>query len=86
VAAAFTVFCALSSAGYVINDILDVEKDRAHPVKRLRPIAAGCIRPGTATLVAVLLLACGLVAAIALDLRFAAVALGYVVLTFSYSR
>jgi 4-hydroxybenzoate polyprenyltransferase len=86
VMAAFVVFCALSSAGYVINDILDVESDRAHPVKRLRPIAAGRIQPRTAALVAMVLLAGGLVAAAALDLRFAAVALGYVVVSFTYSR
>ena len=84
--AAFAVFCALSSAGYVINDALDVESDRAHPIKRMRPIAAGRIRPRTATFVAVLLLAGGLLAAVALDLRFAAAALGYALLSFTYSR
>jgi len=40
-AAAFVVFCAASSAVYLLNDILDRKNDRAHPVKRRRPIAAG---------------------------------------------
>jgi 4-hydroxybenzoate polyprenyltransferase len=38
---AFTAFCAVSSAGYLVNDLIDVELDRKHPKKRLRPIAAG---------------------------------------------
>lgn len=56
-------FCVLSSAVYLLNDIVDVEKDRAHPVKRRRPIAAGTLplpaaRAGTAAFtVAALLVA-----------------------------
>src|SRR5262249_26246068 len=34
-------FCLVASAGYVLNDILDIEADRAHPTKRLRPFASG---------------------------------------------
>ncbi|HKQ60549.1 MAG TPA: UbiA family prenyltransferase, partial [Candidatus Polarisedimenticolaceae bacterium] len=40
-AAAFAVFCLLSSAVYLINDVADRERDRQHPVKRRRPVAAG---------------------------------------------
>ncbi len=42
-AVAFVAFCALSSAVYLLNDVLDVEADRAHPRKRSRPIASGLI-------------------------------------------
>ena len=43
VALAMLCFCLASSATYVLNDLLDVDADRAHPVKRLRPIAAGLL-------------------------------------------
>ena len=39
--AAFVVFCALSGVVYLVNDLYDREADRLHPVKRMRPIAAG---------------------------------------------
>jgi 4-hydroxybenzoate polyprenyltransferase len=51
VAVAFTAFCAAASAVYVFNDILDVEADRRHPVKRHRPIASGAVSPSQAWLV-----------------------------------
>ena len=52
---AFAVFCALSSALYVANDVLDAESDRRHPWKRNRPIAAGLIPEWVAWLVALVL-------------------------------
>jgi 4-hydroxybenzoate polyprenyltransferase len=57
---AFVSFCLLSSSIYVWNDIADREADRAHPDKRLRPIAAGTIRPQPASVVSLLLLVAGL--------------------------
>ena len=52
---AFAAFCMLASAVYVMNDIIDREQDRAHPKKRLRPLAAGTVSLFSAM---VLLLAC----------------------------
>ncbi|WP_428339711.1 decaprenyl-phosphate phosphoribosyltransferase [Mycobacterium sp.] len=43
VAVAFAVFCLAASSVYLVNDVRDVEADRAHPTKRLRPIAAGVV-------------------------------------------
>lgn len=53
-------FVLCSSAVYLINDVSDVEEDRKHPRKRLRPIAAGDLQPRTAVIVAVALLIAGL--------------------------
>jgi 4-hydroxybenzoate polyprenyltransferase len=79
------VFCAVSSGIYLINDIRDVEQDRVHPRKRFRPIAAGEITPHTAGIIAVILLAVGLVASWLVRPAFTAIILGYIVLMVSYS-
>jgi 4-hydroxybenzoate polyprenyltransferase len=62
-ALAFAAFCLTSSAVYLTNDLFDIEDDRAHPIKRLRPLASGQMRPGQALALAALLLAAGLLLA-----------------------
>lgn len=52
---AFVAFCLISSSVYLVNDVRDVEADRAHPVKRRRPIAAGAVSVPTALTAAVAL-------------------------------
>jgi 4-hydroxybenzoate polyprenyltransferase len=49
---AFVVFCGLSGTVYLFNDVADVERDRLHPRKRLRPIASGALSPRAAVLLA----------------------------------
>ncbi|MDA1091720.1 MAG: decaprenyl-phosphate phosphoribosyltransferase [Acidobacteria bacterium] len=58
--ATFAIFCALSSAMYLINDLRDRSRDQWHPVKAARPIAAGRVSPLAAGAVAALLLAGGI--------------------------
>ena len=76
----------VSSGTYLLNDAGDVEADRLHPVKRLRPIAAGEISVRAAVAIGAVLLAGGMALATAVALELGAVVLGYVVLTTLYSR
>ena len=57
VALAFVAFCAVASGIYLVNDVIDRDKDRAHPVKHLRPIASGAVSARAALVVGVILLA-----------------------------
>ena len=84
--AAVAVFCLLSSAGYLVNDALDIEADRQHPTKCRRPIAAGLVPVPVALGLAILLALVGLSGAVALNPRFGVLALAYVILTATYSR
>jgi decaprenyl-phosphate phosphoribosyltransferase len=84
--AAFAAFTAASSAVYLINDVVDVERDRLHPTKRMRPVAAGRLpeRVAVALAAAALALAVGVGLAIR-EPRLAAVIVGYVALSLLYS-
>jgi len=83
--AAFVIFCGLSGAIYLFNDVADVERDRLHPTKRLRPIASGVLSRSTALVFGVLLLAGCLAAAFWIGAAFGLVALGYGALLTAYS-
>lgn len=84
--AALGLFVAASSGTYLLNDAIDAEADRRHPVKRHRPIAAGELSPPAAVAVAVALLAMGVgLAAPVGGWPLVAVLGGYEALTLSYS-
>ena len=85
VCGAFAVFCVLSSAVYLINDVRDREADRQHPQKRFRPIAAGELSPGGATTIAIVLAVLALTAAFFLSLGFGEAAAMYLILNLGYS-
>ena len=82
---AFTAFCSISSAGYVFNDLRDAARDRLHPTKRFRPIAAGTLTAQTAWPLALLLGGVGFALAAQLGAVFAACCVLYVLLTSGYS-
>ena len=88
---AFVCFCALSAAAYLINDWNDIERDRLHPKKRERPLAAGRMSVRAALILIVMALGVALVAggvALRLEPRawgFAVAAIGYFGLTLCYS-
>ena len=79
------VFCFVSSAAYVLNDILDAPEDRHHPVKRLRPIAAGRISARTAGIAGGVMGIAGLWEAWRLDSRFFGIVVAYLALNVLYS-
>jgi len=83
--AAFAIFCGLSGAIYLFNDVADVDKDRLHPSKRRRPVASGALPIGAAIGFGVLLLAGCLAAAFRLSPAFGLVALAYGALLTAYS-
>jgi len=82
---AFVIFCALSGATYLLNDLADLEQDRVHPQKRLRPLASGALPVPVARLASAVLYVGGLGAAAWLGGAFTLVALAYVLLNVAYS-
>ncbi len=79
------LFCAFSSSVYLINDLADIEKDRAHPTKRFRPLACGDLKPSQAIGAIVVLLGVATPLAFLLDFWFGVTAVGYFVMNLAYS-
>lgn len=82
---AFIAFSLIASSVYVLNDLLDLKADRAHPRKRMRPFAAGSIPIASGTWMAMGLLVVGAGIAAFLGPAFFGVMVGYYALTTSYS-
>ena len=82
---AFAIFCALSGAVYLFNDVADRDADRNHPLKRERPIASGQLAPSTAVATGLVLGAGGVTAAFALNTQFGLVAAAYLAAQVLYS-
>jgi 4-hydroxybenzoate polyprenyltransferase len=81
----FVAFCAISSAGYLFNDIRDRELDRSHPEKRDRPIASGVVSVGTAGGLAVVLVVVAIGLGLAVKWEVAGFVALYGVITGAYS-
>ncbi|MCX5902703.1 MAG: decaprenyl-phosphate phosphoribosyltransferase [Proteobacteria bacterium] len=84
--AAFAIFCLLSGCVYIINDLLDLQQDKIHPVKSKRPLASGKLKPATAVIAAIALFCLSFGGAAALTNRtFIIIAVIYFVLQIAYS-
>jgi 4-hydroxybenzoate polyprenyltransferase len=84
-AAGVAVFSAIASGIYLVNDIMDRERDRAHPEKRSRPLASGRLAVSTAAVFAIVLEAVGLAAAFLLRRDFGGWCAAYAALMIAYS-
>lgn len=82
---AFISFCLLSSSSYLINDLLDLNKDRLHPIKKNRPLARGAITQSDAIFVSFLLLFIGLFISLFINTAFFVISFVFILLQYSYS-
>ena len=82
---AFVLFCLITGAVYIFNDIFDAEKDRAHPVKKFRPIAAGRISLGTGWLLFSFLSTVTLVLSFLFNTGFGTAVLTYILIQIVYT-
>ncbi|WP_224982633.1 decaprenyl-phosphate phosphoribosyltransferase [Geomonas agri] len=82
---AFSAFCLVSSAGYLVNDIRDRARDACHPTKNKRPLATGEVSVSRAALLALAFFIGGLALGSRVNLAFIALLSAYVMVTLSYS-
>lgn len=82
---AFIIFCLLSGAVYIINDLFDIQQDKKHPVKAKRPIASGKLKMESAIGAAAILILVSLGGALALNLNFFIISAIYFLLQLAYS-
>jgi 4-hydroxybenzoate polyprenyltransferase len=82
---AFAAFCLVSSAHYIFNDLRDIEEDRRHPVKSLRPLASGRLEKGPAVVALLAIGAAGIALSATIDTAFLLIVLAYLVLQTAYS-
>ncbi len=84
--AAFALFCLLSSTIYIINDLVDLEADKAHPEKRKRPLPSGQLSVSIAIAAVIALMLVTFPLAYLLSFNFFLVCLTYLILNLAYSR
>jgi len=83
--AGVVLLCLVSGTVYIINDLVDIEKDRQHPKKRNRPLASGQVSAGATTVAAAIIPLVALPAGFLLDPGFGAILTGYLLLQIAYS-
>lgn len=82
---AFFIFCLLSSASYVLNDIIDYQYDKKHPLKKFRPLASGAISIPQATFALFILTISALILSLYFSISFFLLAIIFLFLHFFYS-
>jgi 4-hydroxybenzoate polyprenyltransferase len=82
---AFVSFCLCASGVYILNDLFDLESDRLHPTKRMRPWASGAVPLWAGMILSPVLMATGLIVAMRLSTFFLAYLFVYVISTVLYS-
>jgi 4-hydroxybenzoate polyprenyltransferase len=82
---AFVLFCILSGAAYILNDIQDLEEDKLHPLKSKRPLASERLKKNHALFACILFVLLGLAGAYFLNVYFFVVVLVYFILQIAYS-
>jgi 4-hydroxybenzoate polyprenyltransferase len=81
----FSLFCLAASSIYIFNDIKDLEKDKGHPQKSKRPLAAGQLKVNQAYASSIILAIIALLGAMLLDLTFFLILAGYVLMNVAYT-
>ena len=82
---AFVLFCLSAGAISLLNDVLDIEKDKKHPEKSKRPIASGKLNSGIALFVSLILIVLSLWLALQINLRFTILFSSFIILDIVYS-
>lgn len=82
----FVIFCLVSSSVYLINDVMDIEADRIHPIKKNRPIASGKLPVSVALITSIILVIVSLVGAYFLSFGLVAIVAVYFFLNLAYSK
>ena len=81
---ALICFCLISSGIYFLNDVLDMEKDKLHPIKKYRPIAAGKIKKKSAIFISLLLISLSMILGLLSSLKLFFILFGYTLIQFLY--
>ena len=81
----FLSFGLIASCVYILNDLRDIDNDKLHPKKKLRPLAAGLISPSAAVVACVVLFASGFLLAYLIDLKFCLILAVYFIMNLSYT-
>lgn len=82
---AFILFCGISSSVYIINDIADIENDRKHPKKKLRPLPSGLIKKRHAAILFFILVLTSSVLSFLINVNFSIIVLSYFIINLAYT-